>query len=436
MDKFQNRFDDTEELSEEETEYTEDVSGSEEYEASEIVDDLPEETSNEDDDDIAVMAEMITASRKYIPEVDGPKFVGTTTIDTISDGTAPENTGKEPGGLFCNFTLKKAIVTAVSALLTVAVLVLTAFAAVSVSNDKVIRDADFDFIVDEADVIEAMNRKDENPTTHVPGSYDTVEDPDDSNVPESPSDNVQFKVVLDFYDRDDIELYSTRMTIGELLKVSGIELLEGEELSVSEDSIIAAEATIKVDKYEYTSETLTESLPYESERRETDLIPRGQTNYIQYGSEGVAEKTYTLKLKNGEEVARELSYTQTSVYPTNEIYEIGVGGTVYGADGSAHSYSYRKVVKATYYYLANDPYTYLGNHPDNHTIAVDPNVIKLGTWVYVKNSKYDFGLRQAQDIGSAIKGDMIDIWLDGSEPGYQSFANTGIHYDMEIYFVD
>lgn len=39
-------------------------------------------------------------------------------------------------------------------------------------------------------------------------------------------------------------------------------------------------------------------------------------------------------------------------------------------------------------------------------IAVDPNVIKLGTWLYVEG----YGMCQASDTGSAIKGKKIDLY--------------------------
>lgn len=41
------------------------------------------------------------------------------------------------------------------------------------------------------------------------------------------------------------------------------------------------------------------------------------------------------------------------------------------------------------------------------TIAVDPHVIPLNSWVWVE----DFGLRKAMDTGGFIKGKRIDIYL-------------------------
>lgn len=44
-------------------------------------------------------------------------------------------------------------------------------------------------------------------------------------------------------------------------------------------------------------------------------------------------------------------------------------------------------------------------------IAVDPRVVRLGTWVYVDG----YGLAQACDTGGAIKGKRIDLYFNGGE---------------------
>ncbi len=43
----------------------------------------------------------------------------------------------------------------------------------------------------------------------------------------------------------------------------------------------------------------------------------------------------------------------------------------------------------------------------NHTIAVDPSVIPLGSWVEINGHQY-----HAEDTGGAVKGNHIDIYFD------------------------
>lgn len=386
------------------------------YDADGEVSETDENEEYDDGEDISAVAESLAMFRNPHASPDAKKTENEAESGANPDEDDAQNIGV--GHLFYGFTLKKTVVTVLAALLTLGVMLSSMVTAVAFSGDKTKRPSDCDMTADE----EAEEKAREEAAKRAPLVYE--------------DENAQFKVRLDFFDREDIELYTTKMTLGELLDKSGIELEEGEEPTISLDTILGGDATVAFDKYETVTDVVTETVDYETEARQTDLIWIGTTNYVQYGKEGKAEITYSVKLKNGEEVSREEVGRYTVEWPVKEIYEVGVGGSFTGADGNSYTYSMRKIVKATYYYIPNDPYTYLGNHPDHSTIAVDMNVIPLGTWLYVKNNRYDFGLRQAQDIGGAIKGDMIDIWLDGTEAGYANFHQEGIVYDMEVYYVN
>ncbi len=56
-------------------------------------------------------------------------------------------------------------------------------------------------------------------------------------------------------------------------------------------------------------------------------------------------------------------------------------------------------------------------NPDKKVIAVDPNVIPLGTEVYVEG----YGYAVAGDVGSAINGNKIDVFI----PSKQEALNWG-----------
>ncbi|CAG7644205.1 hypothetical protein PAESOLCIP111_04649 [Paenibacillus solanacearum] len=70
---------------------------------------------------------------------------------------------------------------------------------------------------------------------------------------------------------------------------------------------------------------------------------------------------------------------------------------------------------------------YMGNPLQLGTIAVDPNVIPLGTKVYIEGYNYD-GLPDggmyatASDIGGAVKGNKIDIFLPESRSKAKMFG--------------
>jgi 3D (Asp-Asp-Asp) domain-containing protein len=71
--------------------------------------------------------------------------------------------------------------------------------------------------------------------------------------------------------------------------------------------------------------------------------------------------------------------------------------------------------------------TYTGTTvTEGRTIAVDPKVIPLGWWVYIEG----LGLRRAEDIGSAVKGQKIDVYFEshayankfGTKQGYTVYV--------------
>ncbi len=63
---------------------------------------------------------------------------------------------------------------------------------------------------------------------------------------------------------------------------------------------------------------------------------------------------------------------------------------------------------------------------ENKTIAVDPKVIKLGSQVYIDG----YGYMEAQDTGSAIKGNIIDVYI----PDHQEALKLGVQY-KDVYLV-
>lgn len=428
-------------------------------EKSEAEDDT-EKNCTTDEDDIAFVAERITGARHSVVTTAAPirirennetmrlnslsRIVNESMVKSSANGGKTENKQK-----------KMLVLTAAVAVIIIAALT-SVIVGVNIAAEKN-RPADINIGDVGEDYVDLESSSDTTkPETEKPA--ETAADTDaessaettaeETNFPESETqpetepetqpqpkpEEKKFSVVLDFYDKDDVEVSTAKMTLAELLAECEITLEEGEVPSISLDSVIAADTTITINKYEYKSETVTEEIPYESTVTETDLIPRGEKNYSQYGENGQANKYYTVEYINGKENSRTLDYEETVKYPVNQVYEEGVGGSFVGSDGVTYTYSYRRVVPATYYNI--EGLTYLGTMADESVIAVDMDNIPLGTRLYVKNDRYDFGVRVASDIGGQVDEWEIDIWLSSSNPYYPSFSREGYIYDMEIYYID
>lgn len=103
-----------------------------------------------------------------------------------------------------------------------------------------------------------------------------------------------------------------------------------------------------------------------------------------------------------------------------------------------HAYSRQITAKATAYTGSPEEnggwagLDYFGNKLKVGTIAVDPSVIPLGTTVYItgyKSGMLPSGgmIAKATDIGGAIKGNRVDIFVPGKDASSFGIQNVRIY---------
>jgi 3D (Asp-Asp-Asp) domain-containing protein len=80
-----------------------------------------------------------------------------------------------------------------------------------------------------------------------------------------------------------------------------------------------------------------------------------------------------------------------------------------------NSLKYESSFQAKTYAYSGGGTTASGKRAQVGRVAVDPNVIKLGTWLYIE----DYGLCQAADTGGGIKGNKIDLYMDSTSDCYE-----------------
>ena len=269
-------------------------------------------------------------------------------------------------------------------------------------------------------------KTEEDPGTKEPGPAEPVKEP----VPTGKKITVRFE----FFGREPFEVETEPKTLGEILADRGITLAEGEMPSVSQNERISENTTVTVDRYEYKDFTETVAVPFEREEIGVDTIPRGSTSLIQEGKDGEKTVHTVVAFRNGVEFDRHLDREEVTAEPVNEQVYVGVGGSLVGRDGQYYTYSWRRVCPATTY---NDPsLTWLGNYAGPGTAAASFDNIPLGTRIYLRNDRYDFGVCEVQDTGERFDPWQVDIWMDYTDPNYPLMSKEGYVYDMVVYFLD
>ncbi len=218
-------------------------------------------------------------------------------------------------------------------------------------------------------------------------------------------------------------------TVGDLLKngpvrISPQDRLEG---AAPEDMIYPG---MKFRIVRVREEETKEVIPihFREELRENRNMDKGSEKIVREGKDGAREKTFRVVFEDGVQILKELVKDVVTLQPVNRIIEYGTILNYKTARGDV--IRYRKVMdmRATAYTASfkdtgkspDHPdfgITYLGWKARKGIIAVDPKVIPLRSKVYVEvaGSTPDYGFAVAGDIGSAIKGNLIDLYMDDQE---------------------
>ena len=239
-------------------------------------------------------------------------------------------------------------------------------------------------------------------------------------------------VTFKFYAKPGIVVSTADVKAGELMDELGIEYEKDKVLSVDASSEITKDTEIEIKDVDFETETVEETIANGVVYVDDDTIYQGNEEVAVEGYAGVRTYTYKVRLVNGEEESRELVSEEVTTEPVDRVINRGtkqipvpphtngdVPGTIY--TGAPENYLYYVDVRATWYCI--EGITATGLPTGYNVMAVDPNVIPLGSECVVIGDLGDYGHRIAADIGGGIKGNIIDIWLplgDGFTQGWQN----------------
>lgn len=211
------------------------------------------------------------------------------------------------------------------------------------------------------------------------------------------------------------DIYTSPVAVEEAIKLAGFTL--GENDIVKTQAVEKTFPNQEIEIIRVTEEEICEEkvIPYGTETTVDQSLERGLSRTIKAGKNGLALDTIKITYYNGKEEKRQLVKSEIKQKPENKIIAMG---TITSVSRGSQRLNFREAL-----YMEASAYTYTGNRtatgkqPAVGIVAVDPRVIPLGTRLYIEG----YGYAQAEDVGGAVKGNKIDLFMEE----YQQCINWG-----------
>jgi len=221
-----------------------------------------------------------------------------------------------------------------------------------------------------------------------------------------------------------LEVTSVHTNIEEILKDLDIELGELDYTLPDKTEDISPNTTIELYRVVEVIETQDVEIPFEEQVTMNKELDRGTIKVIQEGKNGLRRSEIKNKYINGVLDSSVVVKDEVVTEPIPRIVEKGSKELVIATSRGDTRYRKAITMKASAYDLSyestgkspGDKYygiTASGTKARPGVVAVDPNVIPLGTKLYIEsldNTK-DYGFAIAEDKGGAIKGNKIDLFF-------------------------
>lgn len=202
-------------------------------------------------------------------------------------------------------------------------------------------------------------------------------------------------------------------TVAEALEGAGVTLDENSVVSPEPATPVTAGLEVAVKRRTQVTQVLSESIPFDTVRREDASLELGQERVLQAGESGTRQVTILKTLEDGREVKSEVLEAKVVKPPQARIVAYGTVGQI-SRGGQTIRFRKALTMTATGYTAGTESnpwatgFTYTGVKATRGVVAVDPKVIPLHTRLYIEG----YGFAVAEDIGGAIKGNRIDLCFD------------------------
>lgn len=223
------------------------------------------------------------------------------------------------------------------------------------------------------------------------------------------------EVILNL-DKVEMKVITKAYTIDEFVKEQGIVLGNNDTISPKMSESIKAGIEIVIQREKTMIQTREADLPYDVKIETTPDLKPGERQVKQAGSNGLVKRDFEVEYFGGERVKETQISSLILREPQTEIILEGAKNIIVDPN-TGKTYTFKKMMNmeaTAYTHGPNDRWygkTASGMPTFVGMVAVDRNVIPLGTRLYVEG----YGIAHAGDVGGAIKGDIIDLYMNSQK---------------------
>ena len=230
-------------------------------------------------------------------------------------------------------------------------------------------------------------------------------------------------------------------SVGEALREQNISIGAGDIVRGADlDSVPVNGMEVSIVRVKSDTRTEVTTIPYDTVYVWDADMMEGEYRTLTKGKDGTITRTYTLIYEDGVLVSEVLS-DETKVKKTDE--RIAYGSRSSFSNSRGERIDYTKCI--TCYGTAYIPdarwgyQTYVGERARPGVIAVDPDVIPIGTKVYIEcpySDIGDYGYAIAWDVGTHVVGNWVDLFVENMDEVMRWGARDVNVYILEDQSID
>ncbi|WP_419875948.1 ubiquitin-like domain-containing protein [Candidatus Pristimantibacillus sp. PTI5] len=245
-------------------------------------------------------------------------------------------------------------------------------------------------------------------------------------------------------------VYTTERTVQAAIEELHIPVRGQDKVTPPLHTVLDAELTVTVVRVDTKVSETERAMPFSIVKKSDPTLAAGKEKLVQTGKQGLIVESIEKQYEDGVLISKKMVSKVVETAAVDQVVAIGTkkaepkvtvlsskSPSIAALTKSGVTFNAKKVLKNVTLTAYSAGVASTGKdvgHPqygitasgarvqEGRTIAVDPKVIPIGWWVYIEG----IGFRRAEDKGSAIKGNKIDVYFDSTKVANKFGRKKGI----------